>query len=268
MIQYTVFSIGGKLGEEVLFSDFSDHIFFNGIWETSWIWDGVEGTGGQPPPACPCSYAGHTLPSPGDAGEQASSKFALCQQGEQTVSSSSPQLSPWWQPGAHQGEQCCSALGFILTPYLPHYTLAPSSRWALAPCHRVSSLSTQSSPATMPSSPWLLRVRGGAHTACVAMVASLPWAQGCLGTVADGESLQGWEREGSAPWHCPRTGVAAALTLHFIEFGPASGLASPCTSLATSHRRSASAMLSPRHGDPGGGDVLELPVYCYQTKRR
>lgn len=31
MIQYTVFSIGGKLGEEALFSDFSDRIFFNDV---------------------------------------------------------------------------------------------------------------------------------------------------------------------------------------------------------------------------------------------
>lgn len=84
-------------------------------WETGWIWDGVDGTGGPPPSACPCSFAGHTLPSPVDAGRQASSKFALCHQGEGIVSSLSPQLTAW----AAQGGQCCCALGCILTSPIP-----------------------------------------------------------------------------------------------------------------------------------------------------
>lgn len=170
VIQYTVFSIGGKSS---IFRFFRP-IFFNGIWETGWIWDGVESTVGQLPPACPCSYAGHTLPSPGDAGGQASSKFALCHQGEGTVSSLSPQLSPWWHPEAPQDGQCCCVLGFILAPYLPHCSCSRLQKGTGTPECLPCPLSLP--PATLPSSPWLLRVSGGAYTACVAMVASLPWA--------------------------------------------------------------------------------------------
>lgn len=131
----------------------------------------------QCPLLCPCSHAGHTLPSPGDAGGQDSSKFAVCHQGEGIVSSLSPQLSPWWHPGAPQSGQCCCALGFILAPYLPHYGLVPGSRRALAPQSQCLPCPPSLPPATMPSFAWLLRVSGGAHTAWVATVAYLlPWA--------------------------------------------------------------------------------------------
>lgn len=97
---------------------------------------------GRSPHQCAPAPELATLLSPGDARGQAGSKFTLCHQGEGIVSSLSPQLSPWWHPGAPQGGQCCCALGFILGPYLPHYTLVPGYCTPVT----VSSLSTQSSP--------------------------------------------------------------------------------------------------------------------------
>lgn len=228
----------------------------------------MDGTGGPPPSACPFSFAGHTLPSPVDAGRQASSKFALCHQGEGIVSSLSPQLPAW----AAQGGQCCCALGCILTSPIPatlhchcglqQGTGTPPPVTECLPC-------PQSSPchhAVIPMASkgqWRCPYSLGGHGGLPALGLGLRGQQSLL------ESLQGSARVGSAPGHCPRAGVAAALTLFtWLSLAPRFQPCLPLHVLGHQHGHSASAMLSPEHGAPGAGDVLELPVYCYQTKQR
>lgn len=173
MIQYTVFSIGGKLGEEALFSDFSDRIFFNDVG--NWLdlgWGGRHR--GAAPISVPLLLCWPHSAFPSGCWETSQLKVCPVPSGRgDSVIFESPAAS-LGSPG--RAVLLCSGL-YPHEPHTCHTALslrAPAGHWHPPPSQSVSPVPSLP-PATMPSSPWLLRVSGGAHTAWVATVASLPW---------------------------------------------------------------------------------------------